>query len=183
MPPPPSATTNHGARESAFSTFNRPLHNYIWLASVGLMRGSALMGMLALGFALGWWSKPDAGAPPVPVARIAAPSPLMVRASAAEPGPAGDSGPVAALPAPSVPPRERAAALTAPVEPMTWDEIREIQGRLSGLGYEVGPLDGVAGPQTRAAILQFQAAVAVPETGAADRDLLQRLRDKAGPGR
>jgi|GEM_PF-6907746 peptidoglycan hydrolase-like protein with peptidoglycan-binding domain len=37
-------------------------------------------------------------------------------------------------------------------------EVREIQTRLQNLGYNPGPIDGVLGPQTEAAIRDFQAA-------------------------
>ena len=183
-PPPPSATTGHRAKKSDSSILDELLGNDNWLSSTGLLRGCALAGLLVLAFGLGWWSKPDEGAPAVTAARTpGAPSPPTVHTSAAAPSPAVDPGLAAAPPASFPAARETAAAMTAPDDPpMTWVEIREIQGRLRGFGYEVGPLDGVVGRQTTAAIRQFQAALALPATGTPDRDLLQRLRAKAGTG-
>lgn len=47
-----------------------------------------------------------------------------------------------------------ASALSAPGEPDTYD-IRHIQRALNNLGYQTGPIDGIWGPQTRTAMIQF----------------------------
>lgn len=53
--------------------------------------------------------------------------------------------------------------------------VRAVQEGLVALGYDPGPIDGVAGPQTRAAIGDFQAAVGLAPDGAASPALLARL--------
>ena len=52
---------------------------------------------------------------------------------------------------------------------------REIQLRLSLLGYDPGGADGIIGKQTRSAIRLGQAHLSLPETGYIDSRLLRRL--------
>lgn len=55
------------------------------------------------------------------------------------------------------------------------DLVRAVQERLAALGYDPGPIDGVAGPKTRAAIGDFQTAAGLAPDGAASPALLARL--------
>jgi peptidoglycan hydrolase-like protein with peptidoglycan-binding domain len=57
-------------------------------------------------------------------------------------------------------------------------EVMEIQSRLKAAGLNPGPLDGVAGGQTRSAIKEYEAAKGQPSTGKLDRALLQQLRQE-----
>lgn len=54
--------------------------------------------------------------------------------------------------------------------------VAEVQRRLSGLGFDVGPDDGRIGPRTRAAIRQFQLSADLPVDGYLTPDLLDSLR-------
>lgn len=54
-------------------------------------------------------------------------------------------------------------------------DIAEIQEGLAALGYYEGPIDGIAGPVTRAAIGRFQSDNGLPPTGLPSRSLRQRL--------
>lgn len=54
-------------------------------------------------------------------------------------------------------------------------DIAEIQEGLAELGYYDGPVDGIAGPMTRAAISKFQSDNGLPATGLPSRSLRQRL--------
>ncbi|MEQ8586615.1 MAG: peptidoglycan-binding protein [Thalassobaculaceae bacterium] len=54
-------------------------------------------------------------------------------------------------------------------------DIAEIQEGLTALGYYEGPIDGIAGPVTRAAIGRFQSDNGLPPTGLPSRSLRQRL--------
>lgn len=58
--------------------------------------------------------------------------------------------------------------------------IAKTQTLLSGLGYEVGPADGSIGPKTRSAIISFERANGLPETGRVNADLIDRLELAAG---
>jgi Putative peptidoglycan binding domain len=56
--------------------------------------------------------------------------------------------------------------------------IAELQGNLRLLGFDAGPLDGVAGPSTVTAIKKYQQARTLPVTGDANDDILQQVRDE-----
>lgn len=60
--------------------------------------------------------------------------------------------------------------------PLTGDENRELQERLSLRGYDPGPVDGMVGPMTRRAIRAFQTDLGVPADGYANERLLNALR-------
>jgi Putative peptidoglycan binding domain len=93
----------------------------------------------------------------------------------------------AAAMAPAPPPTEPATALAStiappPVAPSTTtrrlsnDEVREIQVKLEALGHDPGPVDGIFGPQTVAAVKRYEVATGRDPTGAIDLSLLERLR-------
>jgi peptidoglycan hydrolase-like protein with peptidoglycan-binding domain len=52
---------------------------------------------------------------------------------------------------------------------------RQIQEALSGLGYYKGPVDGIFGPETRAAIRHFQRDIKTSATGHLTADEANRL--------
>ncbi|MFC2173083.1 peptidoglycan-binding protein [Acidobacteriota bacterium] len=54
------------------------------------------------------------------------------------------------------------------------------QARLSSLGFECGPIDGILGPLTRAAITAFQMEQDLKATGKPDSSTLQKLQDVYG---
>ncbi|WP_221930957.1 peptidoglycan-binding protein [Telmatospirillum sp. J64-1] len=43
--------------------------------------------------------------------------------------------------------------------------VSQVQAQLQQQGYNVGPIDGIWGPQTRSALMQFQADRGLPVTG------------------
>ena len=45
------------------------------------------------------------------------------------------------------------------------ETVREVQRALHGKGHETGPIDGVFGPQTAAALRAFQRAQGLNESG------------------
>lgn len=55
-----------------------------------------------------------------------------------------------------------------------------VQQRLQNLGFDCGPIDGIVGPRTRAAIKAFQKANQMEDTGRLDPDTRNRLKDKYG---
>lgn len=55
--------------------------------------------------------------------------------------------------------------------------VRDIQQRLSELGYEPGPVDGVMGARTRDSILAFQRDMGLQADGVADTGLLAVLQE------
>ena len=58
--------------------------------------------------------------------------------------------------------------------------LEEVQTLLSDLGYDIGTADGAMGPRTRAAIMSFEQANGLPETGRVNSTLLERLELAAG---
>lgn len=57
--------------------------------------------------------------------------------------------------------------------------ILELQKALLAKGFSPGPLDGIPGPMTRAALRAFQARHALDATGIADAKTLQKLMGKS----
>lgn len=75
-----------------------------------------------------------------------------------------------------------AAASSAPApSPLGRDEIREVQKRLRGFGFNPGPIDGVAGRQTEIATQRYLEARGQPQLPPTDRDLLDQLRQDPAP--
>ena len=58
-------------------------------------------------------------------------------------------------------------------------EVRAAQELLASLGYDIGGVDGVLGPQTRRAISSFQQDAGLPVTGSVDQTLLIALQTAA----
>ena len=59
--------------------------------------------------------------------------------------------------------------------------VREIQRRLSGLGYRPGPIDGIFGPRTRAAVGWFQLKHGFQVDGRATLAVVRHLRTRTRP--
>jgi len=57
-------------------------------------------------------------------------------------------------------------------EPLSRFEIKEIQWHLNFLGFEAGSVDGLLGPNTKAAVRSFQAEHSLPTDGYPTIDLL-----------
>lgn len=65
-----------------------------------------------------------------------------------------------------------------PVQAMdTMEEafVRAAQKELRGHGYHAGPVDGIDGPRTRAAVRAYQRDAGLPVTGVADQALVDHL--------
>ncbi len=58
--------------------------------------------------------------------------------------------------------------------------VRDVQFLLGQLGYNVGTPDGDAGPKTKAAVLAFEKANGMTETGIVSASLIDRLQAAAG---
>jgi hypothetical protein len=61
--------------------------------------------------------------------------------------------------------------------------IRKVQRFLSHLGYKVGPIDGILGPQTTASIRQFQTDNGLFPDGTVGPQTLQKMAEIQGGGR
>ena len=61
------------------------------------------------------------------------------------------------------------------------NSVRGLQARLANLGFDPGPIDGVFGPSTRAAVHRYQADAGLDPTGEMDSQTVDRLdADHAG---
>lgn len=82
-------------------------------------------------------------------------------------------------PAPLVSTRHTGTASPKAVEerpaPRSDDLVLAVQSALRRTGHYMGPLDGLAGPQTRDSILAFEAEAGRPATGEASLDLLAAI--------
>ncbi len=71
---------------------------------------------------------------------------------------------------------------------MRGDDVADLQRRLSSLGFDAGKVDGIFGPDTLAAVLDFQSNRRMAEDGiagsavAAELDLMAGAADKLGLG-
>jgi hypothetical protein len=72
---------------------------------------------------------------------------------------------------------------TAPVsepQPLNADEVREAQAWLNAFGFSAGSVDGLAGPQTMAAVRRYRIARKMEEAGGLDRAVLKQMRQQSG---
>ncbi|MCK8515588.1 lytic murein transglycosylase [Methylonatrum kenyense] len=67
-------------------------------------------------------------------------------------------------------------------QPLSRDEVRELQGRLNALGHDSGQPDGIAGRMTRNAVRAYQRQAELPTDGHPNRALLDRMRRQARDG-
>ena len=148
-----------------------------------LRRALSIVPVAIIGYAIAWflYFEPSQNVTPRPVAeskpevtQAAAPvePPPPARPAVAEakpaPMPAPAAAPVAPAPAPAV-------AAVEPSRPLSKDEIKELQGKLGAVGFTAGPVDGIVGPQTQAALRRYaqSRSLAKPE---ATQETLLRLR-------
>lgn len=55
------------------------------------------------------------------------------------------------------------------------EQVKSLQKALQEKGKDPGPIDGVMGPRTQAALREFQKDQSLPETGRADAKTLEKL--------
>lgn len=142
-----------------------------------LMTGGATIGVAGTTFLIVMFAiAPEPAAPRVTAQAVKAVAAPPVAAVAAAPAPEPAPLPVAPEPA-------AAAPAPAPVEEaaLSLDDVREIQERLRNFGFNSGPVDGVAGPMTAAAVMRYEQDRTLPQTGTLDRRLLAQLRQDMAP--
>ncbi|MDX2102141.1 MAG: peptidoglycan-binding protein [Alphaproteobacteria bacterium] len=74
----------------------------------------------------------------------------------------------------AIPPQGSAAL--DDTRPIGAADIRRVQQALTALGLNPGPVDGVDGPRTQAAVSAYQRQAGLPVTGRITRSLVQRLQ-------
>jgi hypothetical protein len=107
-------------------------------------------------------------------AAIDAPGLVAVRQDVVEvKAPAASSAALMAAPAdPVVAPPAPPEASSAP---LSRDEIKEMQGKLGAAGFTAGPVDGIVGPQTQAALRRYAQSRNLPKPEPT-QEVLSRLR-------
>jgi peptidoglycan hydrolase-like protein with peptidoglycan-binding domain len=88
--------------------------------------------------------------------------------------PIADGGPAPAPPAPASTPSAAAAS------GLSREEVAEVQRRLAERGYAPGPVDGLMGARTAAAIRGYERDAGLTRRGEPTRALLASLRTRAG---
>lgn len=98
--------------------------------------------------------------------------------------PAAELPPVTSRVGRFAPSSGRADAVLAPLpEPdRSRETVREIQQRLTALGYAPGATDGVSGLLTRAAVMAYEHDQGLPMTADPSTDLLRHMTHGAQPG-
>ncbi len=66
--------------------------------------------------------------------------------------------------------------------PVSGDDVREVQQTLRDKGYYPGPIDGILGSRTRAAIRQYQKDENLPVTGQLDADTARKVEEARRTG-
>jgi carboxyl-terminal processing protease len=56
-----------------------------------------------------------------------------------------------------------------------FEQVKKVQKALQGRGADPGPVDGIMGPKTEAALKSFQKDQKLPETGRLDSETLAKL--------
>jgi hypothetical protein len=93
----------------------------------------------------------------------------------------------ASLGDPPIAPRATGASIAPPTAgptaatPLSAGEVREVQTRLRGFGFNPGPVDGDAGRMTTVAAMSYQQSRNQVQTGTVDRELLDQLRLDPAP--
>ena len=147
-----------------------------------LRRALSIVPVAIIGYAIAWflYFEPSQNVTAKPVVEM---KPEVTRVAVpSEPAPAARPEVAEAKPAPTpaatppVAPSPPAVA-AAPPRPLSRDEIKELQGKLGAAGFTAGPIDGVVGPQTEAALRRYAESrrLARPE---ATQETLLRLRSE-----
>lgn len=166
-----------GSRVSLLSTL---------VGASALRRALSIVPVAIIGYAIAWFlyfepsqnltAKPVIEANPQ-MTQAAPPSePLPpARPEMAESKPAPMPAPAPAATPPAAPSPSPAVAAATPARPLSKDEIKELQGKLGAAGFTAGPIDGIVGPQTEAALRRYAQSrrLAKPEP---TQETLLRLR-------
>ena len=129
-----------------------------------LRRALSIVPVAIIGYAIAWflYFEPSQNVTARPVVEMkpeatqaAAPRepapPARPEVAEVRPAPMPAPAPAATTPVAPSPP----AVAAAPPRPLSKDEIKELQGKLGAAGFTAGPIDGVVGPQTEAALRRY----------------------------
>jgi hypothetical protein len=149
-----------------------------------LRRALSIVPLAVIGYVIAWFlyfepsqdvtaksaveAKPEVIQSAAPV--VPPPPPVAEAKPAPTPSPAATVTPASAPP-PTV-------AVAAPSRPLSKDEIKELQGKLGAAGFTAGPIDGVVGPQTQAALRRYAESRSLAKPPEPTQETLLRLRSE-----
>jgi hypothetical protein len=157
-----------------------------------LRRALSIVPLAILGYVIAWFlyfepsqnvtAKPAVeikqevtrAATPIELPPPARPEVAEVKSAPMPAAPAPAPAPAATPVAPAPP---AAVAAVPPSRPLSKDEIKELQGKLGAAGFAVGPIDGIVGPQTQAALRRYAQTRSLANPDATQETLL-RLRSE-----
>jgi hypothetical protein len=149
-----------------------------------LRRALSIVPLAVIGYAIAWFlyfepsqnvtAKSAVEAKPEVIQSAAPVEPP--RPEMAEAKPAPTPSPAATVTPASAPPP--AVAVAAPSRPLSKDEIKELQGKLGAAGFTAGPIDGVVGPQTQAALRRYAQSRSLAKPPEPTQETLLRLRSE-----
>jgi hypothetical protein len=153
-----------------------------------LRRALSIVPLAVIGYVIAWFlyfepsqdvtaksaveAKPEVIQSAAPVVPPPPPPPVAEAKPAPTPAPA----PAATVTPASAPPP--AVAVAAPSRPLSKDEIKELQGKLGAAGFTAGPIDGVVGPQTQAALRRYAQSRSLAKPPEPTQETLLRLRSE-----
>lgn len=185
--PPHDPQTAAEKRRAALQEYDHERARRIKSAFV-MAGGGVLSGCIAWGVVILSQPFDDSPAPlasaakrtvPVEVAAVAAPPPPPVEAAiVAPPIQVASIGPVPVSAAAHV---AAPAVVETPPQSLNRDEVRELQTKLRGFGFNPGPVDGAAGPMTLAAATRYREDRGLGQGEVIDRNLLEDLRADPAP--
>lgn len=147
-------------------------------------RALSLVPLAILGYVAAWFfyfepqqnvtAKPAVEAKPEVIQTAAPVEPPRAEVAEAKPPPA----PAATGTPASPPPPAVTVAVAAPSRPLSREEIKELQGKLAAAGFTAGPIDGVVGPQTQAALRRYAQSRSLAMPPEPTQETLLRLRSE-----
>lgn len=162
----------------------RPSIRRSLVGAPALRRALSIVPLAILGYVIAWFlylepsqnvtaksaveAKPDVPQAAAPVEPPSPPRPEVAEAKPPPPAAAATVTPAAAPP----------PAVATPSRPLSKDEIKELQGKLGAVGFTAGPIDGVVGPQTQAALRRYAQSRSLGKPPEPTQETLLRLRSE-----
>jgi hypothetical protein len=164
----------------------RPSILGVLVGASALRRALSIVPLAVIGYAIAWFlyfepsqnvtaksaveAKPEVIQAAAPVVPPPPPPPVAESKPAPTPAPAATVTPASAPPP--------AVAVATPSRPLSKDEIKELQGKLGAAGFTAGPIDGIVGPQTQAALRRYAQSRSLAKPPEPTQETLLRLRSE-----
>jgi hypothetical protein len=152
------------------------------VSASALRRALSIVPLAIVGYAIAWFLYFEPSQNVTAKSAVEAKPEVIQAAAPVEPPPppVAEAKPVP-TPAPATTVTPAAApppAVAAPSRPLSKDEIKELQGKLGAAGFTAGPIDGVVGPQTQAALRRYAQSRSLATPPEPTQETLLRLRSE-----